>query len=337
MLLGRLQNDIAEALRFSHGLTLIVCEIAGDELRISPRSCGAPARCCGSATTSPPVDDPVCHPAPFLRRPDAPPPRKLPPCSPPTAATIRLAAASAPYHALDLAASCASLNRHLSASPAIGNGIAIRRVAGASERPPRSLSTSIRALNERDLGLAPRTIVDAHHLTPALSRMETTISGVTFDRRLPTPPPLFWWMPQAGTRGRRPRGHADARIVLPIAPATLRNREWLSVLAAHLGARPGYRVADDRCAAGSGSGGENQGARSARRHEGARHRLVAGWFRERPRHLRSPEKPADRSCDDRRRLHPKSGALDRRPPLRAHARGYRPTSRHRHVGRMGRR
>ena len=32
VLLGRLRTDIAEALRFSHGLTLVVCEIAGDEL-----------------------------------------------------------------------------------------------------------------------------------------------------------------------------------------------------------------------------------------------------------------------------------------------------------------
>src|SRR5690606_26235257 len=34
-------------------------------------------------------------------------------------------------------------------------------------------------------------------------------------------------------------GHPHERLSLPVAPATLRDPEWLPMLAAHLGARPG--------------------------------------------------------------------------------------------------
>ena len=127
----------------------------------------------------------------------------------------------------------------------------------------------------------------------------------------------------------------DARIVLPIGLATLRDREWLSVLAAHLGARPGIAsrmivalpeavLVEKTKVLGRLDAMKALGIGLSLDGFGSGYATCA--------RLRSL--PIDLVTIDGV-IHPEPGALDRRSPVRAHSRGYRPTSRHRHFGRMG--
>ena len=245
VLLGRLRTDIAEALRFSHGLTLVVCEIAGDELPdiadimrlarpmlrirdyIAPLSATRFAILLASCAVT---DAPAAT-------------RKLSALLAADGRDVRLAAASAPSHGLEPCRLLRLAEQALSVSPA-GSATTIcdpHAVAGSRRlRPAAEPIDVVRALNERDVGLSLRAIVDAHNLMPTMARVETLVSGAPFHQLSPdAETALLVDARRLELAAEHLAAHSDARIVLPIAAATLRNTEWLSVLAAHLGARPG--------------------------------------------------------------------------------------------------
>ncbi len=245
VLLGRLQTDIPEALRFSHGLTLVVCEIAGDELpdvadlmrlarpllrtrdHVTPLSATRFAILLASCAAS---DAPAAT-------------KRLSALLAADGREVRLAAASAPDHALEPCRLLRLAEQAVSEAPA-GSAMTIcdPRVAAGRHRlgPTAEPIDVIRALNDRDVALSLRAIVDAHNLAPTMARAETLVSGAPFHQPLPDPETaLLVDARRLELAADHLAAHSDARIVLPIATATLRNPEWLSVLAAHLGARPG--------------------------------------------------------------------------------------------------
>ncbi|MBF9232727.1 EAL domain-containing protein [Microvirga alba] len=119
-----------------------------------------------------------------------------------------------------------------------------RTPSPASKRAPYDL---IAALNDRRLVLASRPMVDAHSRHPALLQTCAAIAGPDGDViPLNAIPALAEANLAALIDGRMLELAADhlvrhpgERLVLPIADATLHDAEWLTMLAAHLGARPG--------------------------------------------------------------------------------------------------
>jgi EAL domain-containing protein (putative c-di-GMP-specific phosphodiesterase class I) len=105
----------------------------------------------------------------------------------------------------------------------------------------------IAALNDRSLVLAIQPVVDAQTRQPALSQGTAALSapdGGTIP--LGPVPDLDDANLALLVDGRMLELAADhlvrnphARLSLPVAPATLKDAEWLPMLAAHLGARPG--------------------------------------------------------------------------------------------------
>ncbi len=105
----------------------------------------------------------------------------------------------------------------------------------------------VAALNDRSLALAVRPMVDAHTRQPALSQAVPVLSMPDGDILPLGPVPN---LDDANLAllvdGRMLELAADhlarnphARLSLPVASATLKDSEWLPMLAAHLGARPG--------------------------------------------------------------------------------------------------
>jgi EAL domain-containing protein (putative c-di-GMP-specific phosphodiesterase class I) len=239
--LGWLQNDIADALRFAHGVTVIVCEIGedgpdiGEVMRRTRSMMRSRDQVVPLSTTRFALALPSCAAT------DAPHAlNKLGALLSADRSHIRLAGACAPDHALDACRLLALAERTLAQTQPGSMQALYEPMIAEPRSAPAEPFDMIRALNERHLGLAPRTIVDAHHLTPALSRMETTILGVTVECLPPdTATALLVDARRLELAGDALAAAPDARIVLPIGLATLRDREWLSVLAAHLGARPG--------------------------------------------------------------------------------------------------
>ncbi|MDF2689637.1 MAG: hypothetical protein K0Q80_2603, partial [Microvirga sp.] len=105
----------------------------------------------------------------------------------------------------------------------------------------------VSALNERSLTLATRPVADAQTGQPALSQAIAILSTPDGGTRPLGPVP---GLEDANLAllvdGRMLELAADhlarnphVRLSLPVAPATLKDSEWLPMLAAHLGARPG--------------------------------------------------------------------------------------------------
>lgn len=239
--LSRLHEDVAEALRFSHGVTLIAGAIVEDSpdmpeilrlLRPMMRRRDHVTALSGNrfalALTS----------CPLMDAPDAM--KRLTGLLSTEGREIRLAAACTPDHALDacrlLRLAETSLGNDVSAEPwTMCDAQGSQSVAPAAE--PVDL---VRILNERQLTLALRPIVDAHSLAPALARAKMASRDGALVEVPPDPDiALLVDARKLELAAQHLLGAPDTRIILPIEIATLRDPEWLSILAAHLGARPG--------------------------------------------------------------------------------------------------
>lgn len=116
--------------------------------------------------------------------------------------------------------------------------------SAAAEKAPFDL---VAALNARSLTLACRPMVDAHGRNPVLMQAAAALPGPD-GRMIPlgSIPALEDANLSLLVDGRMLELAADhlarhpkERLALPISPATLKGAEWLPMLAAHLGARPG--------------------------------------------------------------------------------------------------
>lgn len=250
-LLRHLQNDIDEALRFSHACAVIVGHLESDE----PDAMESAARALrpmmrrrdrfavlgtdrfaltlGSCAASD-VTNAANRVASLLKAP----------------AHLHLGAACTPDHAVGamelLCAAEDALDRAMAGSEALIIG---RRIVSASspasEQAPYDI---VQALNERRLTLAHRPVVDAHSHRPVL--VQASAALLSEDGRgaaaLGTVPLLREANLALLVDGRMLELAADylvqhrtVHLILPIATASLHDPEWLPMLAAHLGARPG--------------------------------------------------------------------------------------------------
>ncbi|KLK94240.1 hypothetical protein AA309_04605 [Microvirga vignae] len=116
--------------------------------------------------------------------------------------------------------------------------------SAAAEKAPFDV---VAALNDRSLTLACRPVVDAYNRGPVLMQAVAALTGQD-GRMIPLGP-----LPALDDAnlsllvdGRMLElaadylaRHRQERLALPVSPATLKDAEWLPMLAAHLGARPG--------------------------------------------------------------------------------------------------
>jgi len=254
-LLARLNADIAEALRFSHSITLILGRVEVEE--------------------DGPVPERLARLlAPMMRRRDLLAPlgsdrfaMVLASCAAWDAASamkrlagllaahelpVKLGAASAPEHALEatelLRLAEQALETALAGPDATILHEARRRAPRPASRPAVDPLDIVQILNARRLTLALQPAVDAQTRRAVLAHARPFVEGEPGDpgRPLgPVPPLKGANLPllvdarmlelAADHLSRRP----EARVSLPVAPATLRDGEWMPMLAAHLGARPG--------------------------------------------------------------------------------------------------
>ncbi len=114
----------------------------------------------------------------------------------------------------------------------------------AAEQAPFDL---VAALNDRRLTLACRPVADAQSRSPALMQACAALPGPD---GIPVPLGPMPSLKEANLSllvdGRMLElasdyltRHPEERLALPISPATLKDGEWLTLLAAYLGARPG--------------------------------------------------------------------------------------------------
>ncbi|MBO1906721.1 EAL domain-containing protein [Microvirga sp. 3-52] len=167
----------------------------------------------------------------------------------PAAASLHLGAACAPDHTFK----ATKLLRF--AEQALASGLERGEACKLYDARPKAPSPSaeqapfdwVAALNSRSLTLACKPILEAHSRTPALVQACASLS-----RSDGSPIPLgpVPRLKEANLAllvdGRmlelaadHLKDHPGARLALPVSTRTLQDAEWLPMLAAHLGARPG--------------------------------------------------------------------------------------------------
>ncbi|MBZ6077639.1 EAL domain-containing protein [Microvirga puerhi] len=254
-LLARLNGNIAEALRFSHSITLIVGRVAGEE-------------------DAPDLDLLAHYFRPMMRRRDSlsalgtdrfalvlascaawdamSAMKRLAGLAAEHDVQVQLGAASAPDHALE----ATDLLRHAEQAlheASIGNeAVVLYRPQRHSPSPATKTGTDpldlVHALNDRRIALALQPAIDAQTRNAVFSQAHASLTPETGGRDsiLGHVPPLKGTNLPLLVAGRLLELTADhlsrqpdARVSLAIAPAALRDAEWSTMLAAHLGARPG--------------------------------------------------------------------------------------------------
>lgn len=166
----------------------------------------------------------------------------------PAVATLRLGAACAPDHTFK----ATKLLRF--AEQALASGIAREEACtvydGRPKAPPAGGRASfdwVTALNGRSLTLACQPVVEAQSRAPALMQACAVLSRPEGGPIPLGPAPRLKEANLALLVDARMlelaadhlNGHPDARLALPISAGTLQDPEWLTMLAAHLGARQG--------------------------------------------------------------------------------------------------
>jgi len=252
-LLLAIQNAINDALLYSHTCTLIVGSFENDEVEtvesvarmlrpmmrrrdhfapLGPRRFALTLTCCPASEAS----TAMRRLARLLE-------------AHPACASLRLGAASSPDHTFQATKLLRFAEQALARSIGCGEAAGVYDFAHAAPQPVMNQTSFdlIRALNERRLTLACRPVADARTRAPALLQACAAQPGQ--DGRLVPLGPL----PQLEEAnlallvdGRmlelaadHLHRHPHERLVLPISPRTLHDAEWLDMLAAHLGARPG--------------------------------------------------------------------------------------------------
>ena len=166
----------------------------------------------------------------------------------PAHSALRLGAACSPDHTFQAVKLLRFAEGALGAAIAAGEAAGLYAFGHAAK--PASIEAPfdpIAALNDRTLVLACRPIADAQTRAPALTQACASLAAPD-GSLLPLGPVPH--LAEANLTllvdGRMLELAADhlvqrpgERLLLPVSPATLKDPEWLPMLAAHLGARPG--------------------------------------------------------------------------------------------------
>ncbi|MXQ11371.1 EAL domain-containing protein [Microvirga makkahensis] len=250
-LLVQIQNSVNEALRVSQTCTLIVGALEGDDadaldviarkLRPMMRRQDHFGALSPSRFTLTLIGCPAIEAPDAMRRAAG----LLTNCS----GTLTLAAACAPDHTFKATKLLRLAEQALEAAQAGSEPFVLydSRPASRSARLEKASFDVVGALNDRSLTLACAPVVDAHSRGPVLKQAMAALAGPD-GRMIPLGaiPALDDANLSLLVDGRMLElaaehlaGHPQERLALPVAPATLKDAEWLPMLAAHLGARPG--------------------------------------------------------------------------------------------------
>ncbi|MCB8823113.1 EAL domain-containing protein [Microvirga rosea] len=253
-LLARLNGNIAEALRFSHSITLVVGRVEDED--------GAPD-----------LDLIAHHLRPVMRRRDAltalgtnrfalvlascaawdamSAMKRLAGLASAQGISVHLGAASAPDHALEASDLLRYAEQALAATSDQETAVLYRAQRRSPTRASKTAADPldmVHALNDRRVALALQPVVDAQTRKLVLAQAHTHLASesgepgcivgrvpVLKGANLPLLVDGRMLELAADHLARQP----NTRVALSISPATLRDGEWLTMLAAHLGARPG--------------------------------------------------------------------------------------------------
>jgi EAL domain-containing protein (putative c-di-GMP-specific phosphodiesterase class I) len=263
-LLAQIVNDVVEAQRSQHAVTLIVGAVAPGEQdadivmaeiarRIRPlmrrrdRFVPYALNRFALALTSCPAADAEIAAKRFLSLIEAEPGPD------PVVQDLRLGAAIAPDHALDAPELLRRAEEALTVAAGSGESrIAVYRAgtvrAGMSIHGGTSAADIVDALNDRRLLLACRPVIDAQTrnlvFQEAVIRLKSAADRVTVAGDIGPAAKRAELATLVDARlleltADHLARHRDARMAIPVSPSTLQNSEWLTMLAAHLGARPG--------------------------------------------------------------------------------------------------
>ena len=250
-LLVQIQNGVNEALRISQTCTLIVGALDGDhgdaldviarKLRPMMRRQDHFGALSPSRFTLTLIGCPAAEAPGAMRRVA----ELLRSCS----GTLTLAAACAPDHTFKATKLLRFAEQALESAQAGSQPFILYdpRPASRSPRAEKASFDVVGALNDRRLVLACAPMVDAYSRGPVLMQATAALIG-SGGRTVPLSaiPALDDANLSLLVDGRMLElaaeylaGHPHERLALPVAPATLKDPEWLPMLAAHLGARPG--------------------------------------------------------------------------------------------------
>ncbi|WP_134500089.1 GGDEF domain-containing protein [Microvirga pakistanensis] len=250
-LLIQIQNGINEALRLSQTCTLIVGALEGDgadaldtiarRLRPMMRRQDHFGALSPSRFTLTLTGCPASEASGAMKRVAG----LLRDCS----GVLTLAAACAPDHTFKAAKLLRFAEQALETARAGSQPFALydSRAASRAARVEKASFDLVSALNDRRLALACAPMVDAHSRGPVLMQASAALTGPDgMAILLGSVPALNDANLSLLVDGRMLElaadhlaGHPHERLALPVAPATLKDGEWLAMLAAHLGARPG--------------------------------------------------------------------------------------------------
>jgi len=162
--------------------------------------------------------------------------------------TLRLGAACSPDHTFEATKLLRFAEEAAEAAKTRPEPFVLHRTRHAGKPKSREApSDLVDALNDRRLILACQPVVDAQLRQPALVRASAAIREPDGRTGAVGPLPALEAANLALLVDARLLELAadhlarcpETRLVLPVSPATLLDREWLPMLAAHLGARPG--------------------------------------------------------------------------------------------------
>lgn len=170
----------------------------------------------------------------------------------PAGSSLRLGAACAPDHTFKAIKLLRFAEQALAAVAERNEGQALYRArsAKAAHVAEHAPFDWVAALNDRSLTLACQPMVDAQTRAPMLAHAFASMAGT--DGRItalgPAPAlqeanvPLLVDGRMLELAADHLARNPDRRLALPVSSKTLQDAEWLSMLAAHLGARPGIEA-----------------------------------------------------------------------------------------------
>lgn len=170
----------------------------------------------------------------------------------PAGSSLRLGAACAPDHTFRATKLLRFAEQALAAAADRSEASALYK--SRSAKPTRVAEQApfdwVAALNERSLSLACQPMVDAQTRVPMLAHACASVAG-TDGRITPLGPapgmqetnlPLLVDGRMLELSADHLARNPDQRLALPVSSKTLQDAEWLPMLAAHLGARPGIEA-----------------------------------------------------------------------------------------------
>ncbi|WP_230530111.1 GGDEF domain-containing phosphodiesterase [Microvirga roseola] len=165
----------------------------------------------------------------------------------PAASSLHLAAACAPDHTFKAVKLLRFAEEALSLGIERGETTRVHDLRHAPSKPSakRDPFDWLAALNSRSLSLSCRPVVDSRTRASAMTRACAGLA-LSDGRTVPLPPrrdvdglALLLESRLLELAADRLARHGQERLALPLSAAALQDPEWLAVLAAHLGARPG--------------------------------------------------------------------------------------------------